>query len=176
VRAMIEFAIAFWYINPPAFVAYAFAILCLAAVRSIYYEYIDTMSMFFIIMYCSLNFIVNSIDFIYFRKSLGFYDDWVFHLMFSYKVFLILLCIIVSFVFSQSIKPTFATLKEHPVLLSTIFNLTIPTNIAMLCCFLYELTVYDQMDRRNIYQTQLFKVVATNISVYLIAIFYSYWI
>jgi hypothetical protein len=46
----------------------------------------------------------------------------------------------------------------------------------MLCCFLYELTVYDQMDRRNIYQTQLFKVVATNISVYLIAIFYSYWI
>jgi hypothetical protein len=100
VRAMIEFVIAFWYINPPAFVAYAFAILCLAAFRSIYYEYVDLMSTLFILCYCSINFIVNSIDFIVFRKSLGFYDDWVFHLMFSYKVFLIILCVIISFVFS----------------------------------------------------------------------------
>lgn len=66
VRAMIEFWIAFGYVNPPAFVAYAFAILCLAAFRSIFYEYIDLMSLLFIICYCSINFIVNSIDFVVF--------------------------------------------------------------------------------------------------------------
>ena len=48
--------------------------------------------------------------------------------------------------------------------------------MAMLCCFLYELTVYDQLNRQNIFKAQLFKVVTTNISVYLIAIIYAYWI
>lgn len=86
---------------------------------------------------------MHSIDFLLFQHLIGYYQDILFQKMFSYKLFQFILCLLISFLYSQAIKPTFKVIQDHPSLLLTVYNLTIPCNILMLVTFLFELTFYD---------------------------------
>jgi hypothetical protein len=59
----------------------------IASVRSIYYEHIDLFALIFFIAYTMQNFIVNIVDYLIFHKAMGYYDDVIFHEVFSYKLF-----------------------------------------------------------------------------------------
>ena len=61
----------------------------------------------FAITYTSQNLIVNMIDYILYRKAYGYYNDVVFHEMFSYKLFQAVLCLLISIGYSQTINPSF---------------------------------------------------------------------
>ena len=146
VRAFIELLLAFAITRPESttyFLFYSVCIFSLAAIRSIFHDFLDLFITLFVGCYTMLNLSVNVFDFLVYRKAMGFYDDVDFHHVFSYKYFQIIQCLIIAFVFSQSIQPTFQTIKEYPPILNTVFNLTIPTNILMLATFLFELTFYD---------------------------------
>ena len=132
---------------------YSICIFSLAAIRSIFHDFLDLFITLFVGCYTMLNLSVNVFDFIVYRKAMGFYDDVDFHHVFSYKYFQIIQCLIIAFVFSQSMQPTFQTIKEHPPILNTVFNLTIPTNVLMLATFLIELTFYNQHHRSVVFQT-----------------------
>lgn len=93
---------------------YCLSVFAFTAVRSIYFEQLDLWFVLFLVTYFTQNFIVNVIDFGYFRHWLGFYTDEAFHRMFSYKVFQAVLCALISFVYSQTICPTFDFVKETP--------------------------------------------------------------
>lgn len=100
-------------------------------------------TVFFIITYFMQNFVVNSVDYLLYRKAFGYYNDAMFQQMFSYKLYQCTLCILIAFIFSQTLKPSLQLIKENPFLLKQIFKLTIPLNVLMLITFLYELTFYD---------------------------------
>ena len=54
---------------------YCFFIYGLTSVRSIYKERFDIMASIFFLAYTMQNMIVNLVDFLIFRKALGFYND-----------------------------------------------------------------------------------------------------
>ena len=96
--------------------------------------------------------------------------------MFSYKLYQQVLCFLISFVFAQSLKPSFETIREKPMILSKIFKLTPVLHILMLVSFLYELSLYNQHERSQIFKTQLTKVFLTATSFYFVSIIISSWI
>lgn len=122
---------------------YCYSLLTFVAFRSIYYEKIDLTVTIFVVLYFCQNFLVNMIDFVVNKHMLGFYNDELFHRMFSYKIFQTINCFIVSFVFAQILHPTIETVAEYPQVLYSVFRLTIPCNLLMLITFLVELTFYD---------------------------------
>ena len=62
-------------------------IYAIVSIRSIYKEHVDLLALIFFMAYLSQNFIVNIIDYIIFRKAMGYYEDFVFAGSFSYKLF-----------------------------------------------------------------------------------------
>lgn len=123
--------------------AYCFGLFALIAVRTVYKDHLDLTGFIFVIVYFSQNFIVNMIDFVVYKNFLGYYHDEQFLKMFSYKVWQFWTCLLVSFVYAQTLIPSFEKVKENPSVLSTLFKLLIPSNMLMLATFLFELTVYD---------------------------------
>jgi hypothetical protein len=150
-------------------------VFTLVALRSVFSEYMDLTAMMFVLVYFSQNFIVNAIDFAFFKQYMGYYHDDLFLRMFSYKVFQGTLCLMISFVYAQSFQPTFNVIKETPGLLIMIFKLTLPCNMLMLFTFMIELSFYDQHQRAMIFRTELAKVFFTNVSAYFIAVIFSNW-
>ena len=66
---------------------YCSSLYCLAALRSIYLEKFDLFASIFLCCYMLQNLIVNCIDWMVFKGTLGFYEDKAFWQMFSYKLF-----------------------------------------------------------------------------------------
>lgn len=133
-------------------------------------------SLFFVGAYMMQNFIVNSIDYLVFKQAMGYYNDELFLQMFSYKLFQAAICLVLGFVYAETIKPSIPFITEHPAIIVTIFKWTIPLSICMLGSFLIELTFYNHHQRSKVFKTELTKVFSTVVSVYLIAIIYSNWI
>ena len=94
--------------------------------------------------------------------------------MFSHRVFQVLSCLMIAFVYAQCIKPSFT--EDCPGVLRVIFNLTIPCNFVMLFAFLYELTLFDQGTRQQIFKGELVKLFFNVIGFYFVAILYSHWV
>ena len=88
---MIVSLVAFQMIFEPFYTfwpwVWCLSVFTFAAIRSVFYEFIDLWTLFFIITYFSQNLFVNSVDFIYFKNFQGFYHDEHFHKMFSYKLY-----------------------------------------------------------------------------------------
>lgn len=156
--------------------AYCFSAFALMAVRTIYKDWLDLTAFIFVIVYFAQNFIVNSIDYVIYKHFYGYYHDEQFLKMFSFKVWQFWMCLLVSFVYSQTLSPSFQSVKESPALLATLFRLILPTNVLMLFTFLYELTVYDQRQRAQIFQSHLAKVFFTINALYFLAIVFSHWV
>ena len=156
--------------------AYCFSLLGLIAVRTVYKDHLDLTGLIFVVVYFSQNFIVNTIDFVIYKNFLGYYHDEQFLKMFSYKVWQFWTCLVVSFVYAQTLAPSFETVKENPAVLSTLFKLLIPSNLLMLATFLFELTVYDQHQRQAIFESHLAKVFFTINALYFLAIIFSHWV
>lgn len=156
--------------------AYCFSAFALMAIRTIYKDWLDLTAFIFVIVYFAQNFIVNMIDYIVYKNFLGYYHDEQFLKMFSFKIWQFCTCLLVSFVYSQTLSPSFQAVKESPAVLSTFFRLILPTNILMLFTFLFELTVYDQRQRAQIFQSHLAKVFFTITALYFLAIIFSHWV
>lgn len=149
----------------------------LAAFRTLFPGHLDLTFIIFALAYQIQNIIVNLVDFAFFQKRRGFYiQDDVFVQMFSHKLFQSLTCLMIAFVYAQCIKPTFRITEECPSVLRVIFNLTIPCNIIMLLAFLYELTLFDQKTRQEIFKAELVKLFFNVISFYFVAILYAHWV
>ena len=156
--------------------AYCFSVFILASARTLYKDQLDLTAFIFLFVYFSQNFLINMIDFIFFKHYMGFYHDEMFLKMFSFKIWQFAMCLLVSFIYSQTLRPTIQTLKQNPQLLITLFQLLLPINILMMFTFLYELTVYDQEHRTQIFRSALSKVFFTTLALYFIAIIFSHWI
>lgn len=149
----------------------------LAALRTLFEGQLDLTGIIFVIAYSIQNLIVNLVDFAFFQKKGGFYtQDDVFVQMFSHKIFQALTCLMIAFVYAQCIKPTSRITEECPGVLRAIFNLTIPCNMVMLLAFLYELTLFDQRTRQQIFKGELTKLFFNVISFYFVAILYAHWV
>lgn len=127
-----------------------FAFICL---RALFSETLDLITIFLVLTYFFQNFIVNSIDYLIYRKALGYYEDVIFQQMFSYKLYQFTICLTLALIFSQTLHPSFTIILNHPVLLKHSFKLTIPLNLLMLITFLFELTFFDQKVRKVIFKT-----------------------
>jgi hypothetical protein len=137
----------------------------------------DLTAIIFIIAYQIQNLIVNIFDLAFFQKKKGAYaQDEVFVAMFSHRLFQTLTCLIIAFVYAQCIRPTSRLTEDCPGVLRSIFNLTIPFNIIMLLAFLYELTLFDQATRQQIFRGELLKLFFNVIGFYFIAILYAHWV
>ena len=111
-----------------------------------------------------------------FKQAMGYYNDELFLQMFSYKLFQAAICLVLGFVYAETIKPSIPLISDYPSTLVTIFKWTIPLSFCMLGSFLIELTFYSQSQRSKVFKAELTKVFSTVVSVYLIAIMYSNWI
>lgn len=109
------------------------------SIRAIYSENFDVIASIFAVAYVFTNVFVNAVDYTFFKVTQGYTEDYIFHQMFSYKVFQGMLCLIISFVYAQVLHPSFEVIREHPHLLGTIFNLTLWCCVLLVFCFLYEL-------------------------------------
>lgn len=116
------------------------------------------------------------VDYVIYKSFLGYYHDEQFLKMFSFKIFQFCTSTLVSFVYAQTLSPSFQAIKEHPALLATIFRLILPINVLMLFTFLFELTIYDQHQRGVIFKSHLAKVFFTIVSLYFLAIIFSHWV
>ena len=145
------------------------------SVRAIFSENFDLVAGIFLAAYTMINLAVNSIDYCIFKVSQGYQEDYIFHQMFSYKLFQGMLCLIMSFVFAQVLNPSFEIIRENPHLLGTVFNLTLWCCGLLIFCFLYELQFYELHLRATIFKTELNKVFFTVLATYLVAIIYSSW-
>ena len=93
---------------------YVFGVYILVSLRAIFSENFDLMTMIFIAAYSMINLLVNTIDYAIFKTQSGYLEDYIFHQMFSYKLFQGVLCLIISFVFAQVLNPSFETIRENP--------------------------------------------------------------
>jgi hypothetical protein len=66
---------------------FCYSIFVMTCIRAVFYETLDLLAIFFVVTYFIQNFIVNMVDWIIFRKALGYYTDQEFNKMFSYKLF-----------------------------------------------------------------------------------------
>jgi hypothetical protein len=140
---------------------YCAAAYSLAALRSVYLEKFDLPFCFFVAAYFVQNFWVNAVDFVVFRKGLQVYEDTDFQEMFSFKLFQLLLCALFAFTYSQCLKPSFEAIRSRPFLLRTIYRLSLPLSLCQLLAFCFELRVYGQHKRNQLFQAQLAKVFAS---------------
>ena len=177
--ALLELLLSLSLSQAPSYWDYLYCLTAFTftAVRSLYHEQLDLLSLLFLAIYLMQNFIVHAVDFVVVQQCLGMQnDEQLFTRMFSYKVFQGVLVLQLALVYAQSIRPTLAVVQENPRVLLTIFNHTIVVNCTMVITFLYEITFYDQHQRASIFRTMLIKVFTTNISVYLFAVIYSHWL
>jgi len=132
---------------------------------------------FFIGIYLLQNFVINSLDWVLFkRKNTGYYHDDQFLRSFSFKVYQALIGLLFSALFGQSFHPTVKALTVAPELLKALFNLTMPASVLLLLNFLFELTSEEPDVRSLIYRSELAKVYFSVIYWYVLAMIFSNWL
>ena len=141
-----------------------------------YAETMTTPIFYFIFIYLSQNFIVNSLDYLLFRNLRIYYHDDHFLLSFSYKVFQFTICSLLSLLFGWSFVPPFKQLLIAPELLLYMFLLSVPMCIMMLLTFLFELTAEEPDMRSIIYRTELAKVFFSVLYWFLLSMVFSNWL
>mmetsp|Transcript_15737 Transcript_15737/g.26545 ORF Transcript_15737/g.26545 Transcript_15737/m.26545 type:complete len:262 (+) Transcript_15737:575-1360(+) len=152
---------------------YCLCVYALAVVRSVYKERFDLFWTTFVAAYAVQNLVVNLIDYVVFQKSLQIYDDMDFVEMFSFKLYQILSCALLSFVFAQCSLPSFECVRENAFVLRKVFSLTLLSSLLLVVAFAYELKVYDQHKRSVIFKGQMTKVFFAIVTIYLLGIIFS---
>ena len=148
----------------------------LLMLRIRYPETMTTPIFYFIFIYLSQNFIVNSLDYLLFRNLRTYYHDEHFLLSFSYKIFQFTMCSLLSLLFGWSFVPPFQQLLIAPELLLYMFLLSVPMCIMMLLTFLFELTAEEPDMRNIIYRTELAKVFFSVLYWFLLSMVFSNWL
>jgi hypothetical protein len=135
---------------------------------------------FFIGIYLSQNFLVNSLDYVLFRRhrdDLGYYHDEDFLRSFSYKSHQAFMCLLFAVLFGQSFSPSHSVITAAPKeILGALFYFSIPVGSSMLMCFLFELTAETPDVRASLYKTELAKVFFTILHFYLLSMIFSNWL
>ena len=131
---------------------------------------------FFIFLYLSQNFIVNSLDYLLFKNYRTYYHDDHFLLSFSYKVYQLAITALLSLLFGWSFVPPFPQILIAPEFLLYMFMASIPMCICMLMSFLFELTAEEPDMRSVIYRTELAKVFFSVLYWYLMTMTFSNWL
>ena len=91
---------------------YCYSMFIFASIRTVYKDHLDLTASIFIIVYFTQNFIVNTIDFCVYKHMMGFYHDEQFLKMFSFKIWQFAMCLLISFIYAQTFKPTFQVILE----------------------------------------------------------------
>ena len=113
--------------------------------RNKYSSFVTPLLMFYTSYYCSINCLVNSVDFFYNNLFMGltYYNDEAFLHSFSYKVHQASLCLILAFISAQLFAPTIEQLRKVPEGLALMFGFSFMVCLSMFFCFLFELTWFS---------------------------------
>ena len=154
-----------------------FAGIYILVIRSKHHQKMNLILALFTFLYFSLNFLVNFIDFIWFKGfAKGYYHDDLFNQSFSFKSYQILICLIFSFLFGQVFAPFHEKIKLKPEIIKNVYLFTIPGCFLMVFCFLYELTFEQPEQRNKIFGPELTKVFVTVTTLYFLTLILCLWI